>query len=378
MDDSIANIRLAVRYVRSSPHRHDAFKCVATLKLNSKALVYLDIPTRWNSTYLMLEATEKYEKAFNCLKFVDSNFKPYFKNVDGGIRRSLNELDWKKYRLFLRFLKLFYLATKKFSGSLFVTSNAFYKEMFVIESKISQLILEEGDTSSTMAKTMKQKFSKYWGDESKVNLLLYVVVVFYPTKKIAYLGFCFSNLFLGNNKKAEGMIDKVKSCLSRLYSHYVTLYPSNEKLPSVSGVANMVEDDDDNPYSLVDSQINSYLEGRCISGSKSELEQYLFEVEHFARNQTFEILDYWKVDATKYRVLSQLARDVLAVPISTVASESASSTGGVFLTHFVVHSRLLWLKLLYVLKISFEETFQFLFEKRWIMCRNLSNMTREI
>ncbi|XP_028051833.1 zinc finger BED domain-containing protein RICESLEEPER 1-like [Camellia sinensis] len=310
----------------------------------------------------MLEAAEKYKKAFNRLKLVDSNFEPYFKDVDGGIRRSSNELDWKKCRLFLRFLKLFYLATKKFSGSLFVTSNAFYKEMFVFESKINQLILEEDDTFSTMAKIMKQKFSKYWGDRSKINLLLYVAVVLDPTKKMVYVEFCFSNLFLGDNKKVEDMVDKVKGCLSYLYSHYVTLYPSNEKLPSMSEFVNMVEDDDDDPYSLVDSQFNSYLEGRCTSGSKSELEQYLPKVEHFTKSQTFEILDHWKVNATKYRVISQLARDVLAMPISTIASESAFSAGGIFLTHFVVYSRLLWLKLLCALKIGFEATFQFLFD----------------
>ncbi|XP_028065061.1 zinc finger BED domain-containing protein RICESLEEPER 2-like [Camellia sinensis] len=253
MDDSIANIRLAMRYVRSTIHRHDVFKnCVVTLKLDSKALVCLDVPIRWNSTYLMLEAAEKYEKAFNCLKFVDSNFDPYIKDVDGGIRKNPNEFDWKKYRLFLRFLKLFYLATKKFVGSLFVTSNAFYEEMFVIERKINQLILEEDDTLSTMAKTMKQKFSK----------------------------------------KVEDMVYKVKSCLSHLYSHYVTFYHSNEKLLSVSEIVNMVEDDDNDPYSLVDFQFNSYLEGRCTSASKLEFEQYLSDVEHFVKNQTFEILDY--------------------------------------------------------------------------------------
>ncbi|CAL5401528.1 unnamed protein product [Camellia sinensis] len=89
----------------------------------------------------------------------------------------------------------------------------------------------------------------------------------------------------------------------------------------------MVEDDDDNPYSLVDSQFNSYLDGRCTSGSKSKLKQYLFEVEHFAKNKTFEILDYWKVNATKYRVISQLARYVLAMLISTVESESVLVQG---------------------------------------------------
>lgn len=41
----------------------------------------------------MLEAAEKYEKDFNRLKFVDSNFEPYFKDVDSGIRRSPNEWD---------------------------------------------------------------------------------------------------------------------------------------------------------------------------------------------------------------------------------------------------------------------------------------------
>ncbi|GMP26225.1 hypothetical protein CsSME_00002761 [Camellia sinensis var. sinensis] len=94
IDDSIANIRLAVRHVRSSPHRHDTFKkCATILKLDSKALVCVDVPTRWNFTYLMLEAAKKYEKAFNRLKFVDSNFEPYFKDVDGGIKRSPSELD---------------------------------------------------------------------------------------------------------------------------------------------------------------------------------------------------------------------------------------------------------------------------------------------
>lgn len=116
MYDSIANIRLAVRYVRSSPHRHDVFKkCAATLKLDSKALVCLDVPTRWNSTYLMLEAAEKYEKAFNRLKFVNSNFEPYFKDVDGGIR-SPNELDWKKCRIFFEVSKIILCCNQEIFG----------------------------------------------------------------------------------------------------------------------------------------------------------------------------------------------------------------------------------------------------------------------
>jgi len=40
-----------------------------------------------------------------------------------------------------------------------------------------------------------------------------------------------------------------------------------------------------------------------------------------------DILQYWKIHSTRYPVLGCMARDILAIPASTVASESAFSTG---------------------------------------------------
>ena len=42
----------------------------------------------------------------------------------------------------------------------------------------------------------------------------------------------------------------------------------------------------------------------------------------------FKILEWWKDNCSRYQVLSKVAKDVLAVPISTVASKSAFSTKG--------------------------------------------------
>ena len=42
----------------------------------------------------------------------------------------------------------------------------------------------------------------------------------------------------------------------------------------------------------------------------------------------------WKVNSTRYVILSEVARDVMAIPVSTVASESAFSTGGRVLDPF--------------------------------------------
>ena len=41
-----------------------------------------------------------------------------------------------------------------------------------------------------------------------------------------------------------------------------------------------------------------------------------------------------KVNSHRFPILSQMARDILAIPISTVASESAFSTGGRVLDAF--------------------------------------------
>ena len=48
----------------------------------------------------------------------------------------------------------------------------------------------------------------------------------------------------------------------------------------------------------------------------------------------FEILGWWKANSNRYQVLSKLARDVLIVPVFTIASESVISTGGRILDPF--------------------------------------------
>ncbi|CAN0915353.1 Putative AC transposase [Linum grandiflorum] len=46
------------------------------------------------------------------------------------------------------------------------------------------------------------------------------------------------------------------------------------------------------------------------------------------RSSKFDILNWWSVNGTKYPTLQQIARDFVAVPITSVASESALSAGG--------------------------------------------------
>jgi hypothetical protein len=75
-------------------------------------------------------------------------------------------------------------------------------------------------------------------------------------------------------------------------------------------------------------QINS--EGGTV---KSEVDKYLSE-DNESDTKDFDIQKWWKANATRFPILSRLARDLLAIPITSVASESAFSVGGRTLDDF--------------------------------------------
>ena len=86
--------------------------------------------------------------------------------------------------------------------------------------------------------------------------------------------------------------------------------------------------------------------------NKFELDRYLLESSEDPDVEDFDILMWWKMNSSRYRVLSQIACDVLAIPVSTIAFEFAFSTGGVFWIRSVVHYLLIQLTPLFVPKIG--------------------------
>ena len=140
----------------------------------------------------MLNTAEKFEKVFLRMDFEDDSYSSYFMNKEnsGGLGSSYGA-NFQNCRTFVGFLKLFYNATKKFSDSLYVTSNTFFDEMFMIQENIAHLIKSQTHLLKNMATKMEVKFEKYWGKGNKINQLLNVVVVLDPRKKLRFLKFSF-------------------------------------------------------------------------------------------------------------------------------------------------------------------------------------------
>ncbi|XP_052144497.1 zinc finger BED domain-containing protein RICESLEEPER 2-like isoform X2 [Oryza glaberrima] len=71
---------------------------------------------------------------------------------------------------------------------------------------------------------------------------------------------------------------------------------------------------------------NMSLRGRRPVGT--ELDHYLDDDLVDIHTKNFDVLDWWKVAGIRFPVLRRIARDIYAIPVSTVASESAFSTSG--------------------------------------------------
>ena len=182
IDAFVARVHETVRYVKSLSNRNKTFRIfMERLGMESKSLLCLDVPTRWNSTYLMLETAKNFEKVFLRMDFEDDGYLSYFrtKEYSGGLGSPCMS-DFQNCRAFVTFLRLFYNATKKFSSSLYVTSNAFFNKILIIQDSICHLVKSQNTLLKNTATNRQIKFEKYWGEGDKINPPLYEAVAFDP------------------------------------------------------------------------------------------------------------------------------------------------------------------------------------------------------
>ncbi|GKB73573.1 zinc finger BED domain-containing protein RICESLEEPER 2-like protein [Tanacetum coccineum] len=329
--NSVDCVRAAVKYIRQSPQRLAKFKEYAKIeKCPSIKSSILDVSTRWNSTYLMLDAAQKYERAIARYDSVDCYYRDDLEKTGVPISS-----DWVNVRRLTKFLEHFYELTLKVSGTLYVTSNSFLDDITSINAAFRGHYCINGvpETNlAAMAKMMKCKFDKYYGSLEKCNMATVVAFVLDPRNKIEYVEVLLGDVYGKINGKA--MYAMIKASLVELYEDYVRIHASPETHTMFeSGDASSSTNKHSATATLVRMEMKRRKSESGLQDTKSELDRYLNEdVED--ESEKFDILNWWKVNSLRFPVLSLLARDVLAIPISTVASESVFSTSGRVLDAF--------------------------------------------
>ncbi|KAK2641734.1 hypothetical protein Ddye_023497 [Dipteronia dyeriana] len=158
-----------------------------------------------------------------------------------------------------------------------------------------------------------------------------IAIILDPRYKMEFVMFVYERLYGAESKQLE----EVKGKLFALFNEYVTsstgrstIRPSPQSYPSTSSGRQRVDDLD-----LVLLDFDNIINGDIVDIQRTQLDLYL-EERRLERSIDLNILDFWKGNEPRYPELAAMARDVLSVPISTVASESAFSMGGRILDQF--------------------------------------------
>ncbi|GAV83578.1 Dimer_Tnp_hAT domain-containing protein [Cephalotus follicularis] len=129
------------------------------------------------------------------------------------------------------------------------------------------------------------------------------------------------------------ILDGLKMLFQQYVSEFETQVPRSQKLQPRGHIASFSIS---TKSSLRDESIEFDLEDHDIS-KRSELDSYLEERKMDRReNKDMDVLKYWKDNSSssRYQILSRMTRDLLSIPITTVASESAFSMGGKVLNKY--------------------------------------------
>ncbi|KAL5564800.1 hypothetical protein UlMin_027964 [Ulmus minor] len=316
IDKSIWKIRESVKYVKGScsqVRKQKILECVKLVSVDNKKGLRQDILTRWNSTYLMLDSALVYRRAFQHLALIDCNYMT-----------CPSTEEWEKVEKVWKFLKYFYNAILAFSATKNPTSNVFFPIIFPCYLSLKTHMEDTDEYLKCMATKMWPKFQKYWSDFS---IILAIACILDPRYKMTFVEFCY--------KKAHGEdcleILVLRSKLQVLFDEYNKPEPSQSTslLTSKKGNESSTQptEDMDVELDLFKEFDNLTNDEFSIGGHKSQLELYLDEPK-MTRNANFDVLAYWEVNQFRFPELAAMARDVLSIPVSTVASESAFSVGG--------------------------------------------------
>ena len=361
--DNVLAIRNAIQYVRSSTSRLNAFDLRVITGRMSRGSLPLDIKTRWNSTFLMLSRALQFRVAFDRMEAEDRLYNDYFLEMDNGVKRCgpPDSRDWSAVEKLKRFLVIFYNSTLVISASSKVNSYKCYGEIVTIERNLTALANNADPELKVKAAEMLQKFLKYWDGMKSVNRMLILATVFDPRKKMQFSKMCFERLYEKDSLESKQMLDSVGDLLKSMFKEYNTRFRgSSGQSPQSnqpSSSSQPTQESQDQAVDRMELVVEDYGYERmdCVykemvaetgEDTRDELEVYLkdpVENPKLLLGVEFDILSWWKVQKMKYPVLAEMARDLLAMQVSSVASESAFSTSGRILepyrsclTHYMI------------------------------------------
>ena len=141
------------------------------------------------------------------------------------------------------------------------------------------------------------------------------------------------------------MTSKIRADLQGLYKWYCKLYEpkiTSSEVGQSSQVGERSVQKQKKAYKARIEAFKSHLKARDSIEAKNEVERYLAEA-CVDGDDSFDVLDWWKCSVSRFPILSCIARDVLAIPVSTLLLNLPSLLEVKYWMCLDHHSLLKWL-----------------------------------
>ncbi|PSS08308.1 AC transposase [Actinidia chinensis var. chinensis] len=296
----ISKIREFVLEMNASEQIAEEFTEFATAFQEGSWKFPLDASARWSGSYQMLDIVRKAGKS------IESIIRKYEESL--GSRVLLSSAEKNAVNIMHAFLEPFYKTTNNICTNKLPTIGLVVFFMDHISETISACIdsRHSPDWLKSAAKDMAAKAQKY--NEQVCNIFTYMTAILDPRIKVE---------LIPESLNSDNYLEEARA-------HFFSNYSSNHFSSMTSGFCS-AELEDGGSFSFAEEIARKKRRVSLSSTSTDELTQYLSEPP--APLPT-DVLEWWKVNSTRYPRLSLMARDFLAVQATSVAPEELFCSNG--------------------------------------------------
>ncbi|GJV35454.1 zinc finger BED domain-containing protein RICESLEEPER 2 [Tanacetum coccineum] len=298
----VDTIALAVKYIKHSSQRVTNFKKSVENACASSKFLISECPTRWNSTHDMLKTAIELKDTFFYYGFNNSCFA-----------RDLEEIpkraNFEVCKKVVEFLEKFKETTELVSSVSSPVAHLWFGKILDIDKH-----LREWQEKASFTRMISKMRPKKW-------LYTIPIEVDEESEETPFQ-------FLTDGELCDKLVKKVEKDMRVLFAMYKEKYGinvSSDMPKSTSSQTTNTSRRRGNAF------LNSFKDnvGNKLSGGEDELTKCLKEPHlDLDDDEVFDILNWWKLNSPRFPIVSRMAKDILSIQVSTVASESAFSASG--------------------------------------------------
>ncbi|GKD13243.1 zinc finger BED domain-containing protein RICESLEEPER 2, partial [Tanacetum coccineum] len=280
-EKAVETIGLAVKYIKNSSQRIEKFKTSIKKSCDSNRFLIAECPTRWNSTYDMLKSAIDLQEAFYNYSMNNASFSHDLKAIP---RRPVAHLFYSEILDVDRHLREWEVVLK---------FDSMVEKMRLKHLMENDCIPKENEDEENTPLAFLTESEK----EDKIKALVYDVQTNMGVLFALYNEKYGTNVTHNSSDVQKSLCTQSSNTTRRRGNTFLISFKSHNLSRS--------------------------------SGVNDELKKYLKEpLLELDDEEDFDILLWWKLNSPRFLIISNMAKDILLIQISTIAFESAFSTSG--------------------------------------------------